>query len=33
MTKEKAVEHSVGQTDDNTSVIGKQVNSMEKEHT
>jgi hypothetical protein len=33
MIKEKAEELSVGQTVDNTSVIGKQVNSMEKEHT
>jgi|APCry1669190646_1035306.scaffolds.fasta_scaffold120209_1 hypothetical protein len=33
MIKEKAEELSVGQTDDNTLVIGKQVNSMVKEHT
>jgi hypothetical protein len=32
MIREKAVEPSAGQTEDNMSVTGKQENSMAKEH-
>lgn len=32
MIKEKAVEPSAGQTEDNMSVTGKQENNMVKEH-